>query len=81
MTRNPDRPLSPHLTIWKWGPDMLVSILHRLTGGGAGGRRRSALLTWWLWAIAGGRATTMQSFVEACGEVAASARHASCWSG
>ena len=50
MTRNPDRPLSPHLTIWKWGPGMLVSILHRLTGGGltvVG----LALLTWWLWAI------------------------------
>ena len=26
------RPLSPHLTIWKWGPHMLVSILHRATG-------------------------------------------------
>ena len=24
MHRNPDRPLSPHLTIWKWGPHMLV---------------------------------------------------------
>ncbi len=24
--------LSPHLTIWKWGPHMLVSILHRATG-------------------------------------------------
>jgi succinate dehydrogenase / fumarate reductase cytochrome b subunit len=29
-----DRPLSPHLTIWKWGPHMLVSILHRITGDG-----------------------------------------------
>ena len=34
MTRNPDRPLSPHLSIWKWGPHMLVSILHRVTGAG-----------------------------------------------
>ena len=53
MTRNPDRPLSPHLTIWKWGPGMLVSILHRMTGGAltvAG----LALLTWWLWALAAG---------------------------
>ena len=33
MSRNPDRPLSPHITIWRWGPGMLVSILHRITGG------------------------------------------------
>ncbi len=33
MDRNPSRPLSPHLSIWKWGPNMLVSILHRVTGG------------------------------------------------
>ena len=53
MSRNPDRPLSPHLTIWRWGPGMLVSILHRITGSGldvAG----LVLLTWWLWAIAAG---------------------------
>ena len=49
----PTRPLSPHLTIWKWGPHMLVSILHRVTGVAltvAG----LALLTWWLLAIANG---------------------------
>jgi succinate dehydrogenase / fumarate reductase cytochrome b subunit len=53
MHRNPDRPLSPHLTIWKWGPHMLVSILHRVTGAGlalVGG----AVLLWWLLAAAGG---------------------------
>ena len=53
MSRNPDRPLSPHLTIWRWGPGMLVSILHRITGSGlavAG----LAILTWWLWALAAG---------------------------
>ena len=55
MTRNPDRPLSPHLTIWKWGPGMLVSILHRLTGG-ALAAAGLALLTWWLWALAAGAA-------------------------
>ena len=52
MTNPTARPLSPHLTIWKWGPHMLVSILHRLTGGAltvAG----LALLSWWLLAIAG----------------------------
>jgi succinate dehydrogenase / fumarate reductase cytochrome b subunit len=48
-----DRPVSPHLTIWKWGPHMLVSILHRITGGAltvAG----LAVLTWWLVALAQG---------------------------
>ncbi len=53
MTRNPDRPLSPHLTIWKWGPGMLVSILHRVTGG-ALAVAGLGLLTWWLWALAAG---------------------------
>lgn len=52
MARNPSRPLSPHLTIWRWGPHMLVSILHRATGMAltiAG----LALLTWWLVALSG----------------------------
>jgi succinate dehydrogenase / fumarate reductase cytochrome b subunit len=62
MTRNPDRPLSPHLTIWKWGPGMLVSILHRMTGG-ALSVAGLALLTWWLWAVASG-AEDYDKFVE-----------------
>ncbi len=53
MSRNPSRPLSPHLTIWRWGPHMLVSILHRITGG-ALSVAGLALLVWWLTAIAGG---------------------------
>ena len=48
-----NRPLSPHLQIWKWGPHMLVSILHRATGDtlalvGLG------VFLWWLAAMAGG---------------------------
>jgi succinate dehydrogenase / fumarate reductase, cytochrome b subunit len=53
MHRKPDRPLSPHLTVWKWGPHMLVSILHRVTGTGlavVGG----IAFVWWLLAIAEG---------------------------
>ena len=53
MHRNPNRPMSPHLTIWKWGPHMLVSILHRVTGTGlavVGG----IAFVWWLLAIAEG---------------------------
>lgn len=64
MARNTARPLSPHLTIWRWGPHMAVSILHRGTGmalsiGGL------FLLTWWLLAIAGGMASweTFTDFV------------------
>ena len=53
MSRNPDRPLSPHLTVWRWGPGMLVSILHRITGSGLA-VVGLAVLTWWLWAIAAG---------------------------
>jgi succinate dehydrogenase / fumarate reductase cytochrome b subunit len=52
MNRTAERPLSPHLTIWRWGPHMLVSILHRVTGGAltvAG----LAALAWWLSALAG----------------------------
>jgi succinate dehydrogenase / fumarate reductase cytochrome b subunit len=51
MHRNPSRPLSPHLTIWKWGPHMLVSILNRISGAGltvVG----SIVLVWWLVAAA-----------------------------
>jgi succinate dehydrogenase / fumarate reductase, cytochrome b subunit len=56
MARNPGRPLSPHLTIWKWGPHMAVSIAHRVTGVGnaIGG---GILFVWWLLALAGGEAS------------------------
>jgi succinate dehydrogenase / fumarate reductase cytochrome b subunit len=62
MTRNPDRPLSPHLSIWRWGPGMLVSILHRVTGG-ALAVAGLALLTWWLWALGSG-ARDYDQFVD-----------------
>ena len=55
MSRNRARPLSPHLSIWRWGPHMLVSILHRATGTAlaVGG---GVLFTWWLAAAASGAA-------------------------
>lgn len=62
MASSNPRPLSPHLTIWKWGPHMLVSILHRITGSGltvVG----LAVLTWWLQALSGG-AESHAAFVE-----------------
>ena len=53
MHRNPSRPMSPHLTVWKWGPHMLVSILHRVTGAGVSLLGGIALV-WWLVAAASG---------------------------
>src|SRR3712207_4905161 len=61
MHRNPSRPLSPHLTIWKWGPHMLVSILHRVTGAGLA-VVGLGMLVWWLVALASG-ADAYQTFV------------------
>ena len=48
-----ERPLSPHLQIWRWGPHMLVSILHRISGDGLA-LVGLAVLLWWLGALAGG---------------------------
>lgn len=55
MAQSRQRPLSPHLGIYRWGPHMLISILHRATGDGLailGGLG----LTWWLLAAASGPA-------------------------
>lgn len=69
-----NRPLSPHLTDgfrlhWRWGPAMLVSILHRLSGNGLAVAGLGMLL-WWLGALAGGA----ESY-------AAFSTHASAWYG
>ena len=49
---HPNRPLSPHLQVYRWQITMLMSILHRATGialvVGAFG------LAWWLLAVAAG---------------------------
>ncbi len=50
------RPISPHLQVYKWGPHMLVSILHRVSGDGLA-IVGSLLFLWWLGAIAGGEAS------------------------
>ncbi|HEX4695019.1 succinate dehydrogenase, cytochrome b556 subunit [Sphingomonas sp.] len=50
----PARPIAPHLSHYKWGPHMTVSILHRATGDGmaiVGG----LLFTWWLASLAAGK--------------------------
>ncbi|MEW4447797.1 succinate dehydrogenase, cytochrome b556 subunit [Qipengyuania sp. JC766] len=61
-----NRPLSPHLSHWKWGPHMFVSILHRITGDGMA-IVGLAMLLWWLGAMASGPEAyaTFQSLVWA----------------
>lgn len=53
VTQN--RPLSPHLSIYKPIPTMVMSIVHRITGVAlyAG----TLLVAWWLFAAASGEAT------------------------
>ena len=45
-----ERPLSPHLTVYRWPVTMTVSILHRLTGGAL--YFGTLLIAWWLLAAA-----------------------------
>ncbi|MBS3930645.1 MAG: succinate dehydrogenase, cytochrome b556 subunit [Sphingomonadales bacterium] len=52
-TKPKSRPISPHLGIWRWGPAMFVSILHRVTGNGLALVGLGVLL-WWLYALAAG---------------------------
>ncbi len=54
MTAARTRPLSPHLTIYRWAPHMLASTLHRLMGIGLA-TVGTAFFTWWLVALASGK--------------------------
>jgi succinate dehydrogenase / fumarate reductase cytochrome b subunit len=47
-----ERPLSPHLQIYRWYLTMALSIGHRVTGVGLA--LGLVLLTWWLLALASG---------------------------
>ena len=60
------RPLSPHLSIWRWRVHMLVSILHRITGNAMafGG---VAIFLWWLVALASGPAAYATFYKVATG--------------
>lgn len=49
---NVQRPLSPHLQIYRWPVTMATSILHRATGVGLA--LGTLLLAWWLAAAAAG---------------------------
>jgi succinate dehydrogenase / fumarate reductase cytochrome b subunit len=47
-----DRPLSPHLQIYRFQLHMVMSVLHRITGVALGAG--TILLVWWLMALAAG---------------------------
>lgn len=47
-----NRPLSPHLQVYRWQITMTMSILHRITGVGLG--IGTLLIAWWLIAAAAG---------------------------
>jgi succinate dehydrogenase / fumarate reductase cytochrome b subunit len=49
-----NRPLSPHLQVYKLIPTMVASIVHRITGGAL--YFGTLLVAWWLIAIASGPA-------------------------
>jgi succinate dehydrogenase / fumarate reductase cytochrome b subunit len=51
------RPLSPHLTVYRWPITMTMSILHRVTGGAL--YFGTLLVAWWLIAAA-----TSESYFE-----------------
>ena len=50
--RSPDRPLSPHLQVYRWQLTSVLSILHRAAGIVLG--TGTILLVWWLVAAASG---------------------------
>ena len=58
-----ERPLSPHLQIWRWNVTMALSILHRATGVGLG--LGALMLAWWLIAAASGPSayTAFEGFI------------------
>ena len=58
------RPLSPHMTIYRWPITMTMSIAHRVTGVGL--YFGMALLAWWLIAVASGP-TAYATFQSAAG--------------
>ena len=59
-----NRPLSPHLQIYKPMLTMMMSIVHRITGGAL--YFGTLLLVWWLIAVAAGpnAYATLQWFME-----------------
>jgi succinate dehydrogenase / fumarate reductase, cytochrome b subunit len=80
MAQNPDRPLSPHLQVYRWGPHMAISIFHRATGFVLATAGMVTLL-WWLYAIAQGPEAyaSFQSYTISAGKEATAWQTASNW--
>ena len=59
---NRRRPMAPHLQVYRWGPAMTVSILHRATGSGMA-TVGTILLVAWL-ALAASGASAYDRFID-----------------
>ena len=80
MGQKSTRPLSPHLQVYRWSPQMAISIVHRATGfilATAG----MVTLLWWLSAIGGGEESyaIFLEYVVNAGEGATTFQTASNW--
>lgn len=69
MGQKSTRPLSPHLQIYRWSPQMAISIFHRATGFVLATAGMLTLL-WWLSAIGGGAESyaVFKNYVVSAGE-------------
>lgn len=73
MGQKTTRPLSPHLQVYRWSPQMAISIFHRATGFVLATAGMLTLL-WWLSAIGGGAESyaVFQKYVVTAGDSATS---------
>ncbi len=80
MGQETNRPLSPHLQIYRWSPQMAISIFHRATGFVLATAGMMTLL-WWLSAIGGGAESyaTFQKYVVSAGKDASGLQTAANW--
>jgi succinate dehydrogenase / fumarate reductase, cytochrome b subunit len=80
MGQETNRPLSPHLQIYKWSPQMAISIFHRATGFVLATAGMMTLL-WWLSAIGGGVESyaTFQKYAVSSGDEATVWQTAANW--
>ena len=80
MGQETGRPLSPHLQIYRWSPQMAISIFHRATGFVLATAGMMTLL-WWLSAIGGGTESyaTFQKYVVSAGNDATGLQTSANW--
>ncbi len=80
MAQNPNRPISPHLGVYKWGPHMAISIMHRATGFVLATAGMITLL-WWIYAIASGPEAyaSFQTYVVSAGAEATTLQTGTNW--